>query len=147
MSETDLLTEIYPEHVPADKGMRFINFFIDLIVFYILVFCVSFIIALAAGGAYDYQSESTGEALLFNLFFLFSYALYYGLLEGITRGRSLGKLITKTKAVREDGSEISFADAFKRGLCRSVPFELLSGFADRPWHDKWTSTTVVKINT
>jgi uncharacterized RDD family membrane protein YckC len=74
---------------------------------------------------------------------LFFYGLYMSIVEGIFKGRSLGKLITRTKAVNEDGSDISFETAFKRGLSRIVPFEQFSILAGRPWHDRWTKTQVV----
>lgn len=146
MQENDLITEVFQQHTPADKGMRFLNYIIDLIVFYILVFCISFVIALSSdGGGYEIETESIGSTLMFNLFFLLVYAVYYGALEALTKGRTIGKFITRTKAVKEDGSDITPADAFKRGFSRAVPFEVFSGFADRPWHDSWTNTMVIKL--
>jgi uncharacterized RDD family membrane protein YckC len=77
------------------------------------------------------------------LFFVL-FILYYGLLEGISKGKTLGKLITGTRAVREDGTPISFGDAFKRTLCRIIPFEPFSAFGYKPWHDSITNTIVIK---
>lgn len=76
---------------------------------------------------------------------LIAYAVIMGLVEGIFRGKSIGKFITKTKAVNEDGSYISFGKAFARGFVRAVPFEALSAFGNPsyPWHDKWTHTYVI----
>jgi uncharacterized RDD family membrane protein YckC len=67
------------------------------------------------------------------------------LIEAMFRGKSIGKLITGTKAVNEDGSDISFAKAFERGLARMVPFEAFSALGEPsyPWHDKWTKTFVI----
>jgi uncharacterized RDD family membrane protein YckC len=64
--------------------------------------------------------------------------------RGITKGRSLGKWITGTVAVRLDGNTINWKDAFLRSLSRIVPFEPFSALGYAPWHDKWTETTVVK---
>jgi uncharacterized RDD family membrane protein YckC len=63
----------------------------------------------------------------------------------VFRGKSIGKLITGTKAVNEDGSDISFGKAFARGFSRAVPFDAFSALGDPsyPWHDKWTNTYVI----
>jgi len=71
--------------------------------------------------------------------------IYYPLTEGLLKGKSLGKYITRTRAVRQDGTEITMKDVFLRSLSRLVPFEHFSflGNTDRGWHDKWTKTRVV----
>jgi uncharacterized RDD family membrane protein YckC len=78
---------------------------------------------------------------------LFLFAIYMGTIEAITKGRSIGKYITGTKAVNNDGSLISISTAFKRGFSRAVPFEPFSalGSPSLPWHDKWTDTYVIDI--
>jgi len=69
---------------------------------------------------------------------------YYTVLEGATKGRTLGKFVTGTVAVKQDGSAITWKDAFLRSLCRLVPFEPFSALGRMPWHDKWTKTIVIK---
>jgi uncharacterized RDD family membrane protein YckC len=59
-------------------------------------------------------------------------------------GRTLGKLITGSKAVREDGTSLTWKDACLRSLSRMVPFEPFSALGGAPWHDRWTKTTVVR---
>ncbi len=79
------------------------------------------------------------------LLFLVSYILYVFFCtfsEGASRGRSVGKLVTRTKVVKEDESEISLI----RSLCRLVPFEAFSAFGGYPWHDRWSHTKVIRIN-
>ncbi|WP_431211724.1 RDD family protein [Puia sp. P3] len=68
-----------------------------------------------------------------------------GLIEGLTRGKSLGHLLTGTRTVNGDGTRISFKTAILRGLTRAVPFEVFSalGSAAYPRHDRWTRTIVV----
>ncbi len=64
---------------------------------------------------------------------LFSSILYfycdvhgvYTLLEGAAKGKTLGKLITGTRALKIDGSNLTWKDAFLRSLCRIVPFEAI----------------------
>src|SRR5258706_8425847 len=75
---------------------------------------------------------------------VFNYTIYYTICEKTFRGYTLGKLITGTRAIRDDGTELTFKDALLRSLSRLVPLELLSGFAFRPWHDSWTKTQVIR---
>lgn len=65
--------------------------------------------------------------------------------EGMSNGRSIGKLITGTRAVNEDGSDISFQKAFVRNIVRAIPFNALSalGTPSHPWHDRWSDTMVI----
>ncbi len=71
--------------------------------------------------------------------------LYYVPQEALS-GRTLGKLITKTKAVNTDGSKLTFGRAIGRTLCRFIPIEIFSfvGGGGRPigWHD-WIPGTIV----
>ena len=75
---------------------------------------------------------------------IFNYIIYYTICEKAFRGYTLGKLLSGTRAIRNDGAELTFKDAILRSLSRIVPFEVLSALAGRPWHDSWTDTTVVK---
>src|SRR5512139_2077353 len=47
------------------------------------------------------------------------YIAYYTYLEG-TRGQTIGKMITKIKVVREDGSPIDMNQAFTRNILRVI---------------------------
>jgi len=71
--------------------------------------------------------------------------LYYSLLETFLKGKSIGKFVTQTRAVREDGSELDFRTALIRSLCRVVPFEPFSflGDSNSGWHDNWSKTMVI----
>ena len=141
MSEIDFLQEISTDVIPADKNLRFVNWFVDTIVFYLLLILISILFLLIAPQPVGTESSAT----------LFQYAIgfiifigYFGLVEGITKGKSFGKFLTRTRAVKVDGSAFTYSDAFKRALSRAVPFEPFSAFGDRPWHDKWTDTVVIK---
>ena len=74
----------------------------------------------------------------------FFYALFMFLTEMISKGRSLGKLITGTMVVKEDGSLPTSTDFLKRNFSRIVPFDGLSFLGNRGWHDSWSDTAVVK---
>ena len=153
MSETnpDLLQEF--ENVvdlkPVSPGLRFVNYLIDIIAFYAIASVVGILFAVAAVGAATYEDDNTidsGGTLQLVLLFAWLAIIfgYYTLFEYFAKGRTLGKMATGTVAVREDGSNLTFKDAFLRTLCRFIPFEFISAFGYRPWHDSLTKTLVIK---
>ena len=133
----------------ADPGKRFLNFLLDLIVYYAGTFVMGIILGLIWGvtspDTLYMLDDNTGWGNLIWIFVsMFTYLGVYTLMEGTTKGKSLGKLVTKTRAVKEDGSPITWGDAFKRSLCRLIPFEVFSGFSRKPWHDGLTNTKVIE---
>ncbi len=146
-TQNNLLNEFTePSFQYASAGQRFLNCIIDVIAFYIVMMILGVILGLAAFATTETGGRMSGGGI--QLFFLFLYfaviILYYSLLEG-SNGKTLGKLITKTKVVTEAGEPISYGKAFIRTLIRFVPFEFLSGFSGTTmWHDQWTKTMLVK---
>lgn len=145
MDQTNLLEGIVEDQIPAQKELRFVNLLIDTIAYYVLSFLVAIVIGSTDTEILPDEDGSSGSIML-SLFSVLLFILYFGLLEGATNGKTLGKLLTGTRAVKEDGSPITYKDAFLRSLSRLVPFEPLSGFSHRPWHDRWTDTVVIKEN-
>ncbi|RZM18236.1 MAG: RDD family protein [Pedobacter sp.] len=145
---------------PATNWQRLANLLIDNIVMNLTIdYAISFIVTSIAGSInpdwvknfdkfddLNAISESLLPLLLISfLIGLINTLLYYTLSEKALRGQTLGKMITGTRAIRVDGGELSFKDAFLRSLVRLVPFEVLSiFFQGKPWHDEWTKTTVIK---
>lgn len=144
VENSDLL---FPEdrYFRAEAGKRLANFLIDLVVFYLLFFLLGIFLAIVAPSWVENIDDSSGFGLIDRLISLVIYALYMGLVEGITKGKSLGKLITGTRAVKLDGSPIGWGEAFGRGFSRAVPFCAFSalGSPPNPWQDSWTSTMVI----
>jgi len=70
--------------------------------------------------------------------------LVYLLLEGAAGGRTIGKMITGSKTIKNDGGNLYWNDALLRSLSRIVPFEAISAFGANPWHDTRTQTKVEK---
>lgn len=141
-----LLADFEVHLVQAGSGKRLANYLIDLVVFYLLLFCVGVVLAVFDPNAsQDLNSVTALGTLVNRLITLLCYGLYMGLVEGLFKGKSLGKVITGTRAVNEDGSQISFKTGFLRGLSRAVPFDAFSalGQPPYPWHDKWTNTYVI----
>lgn len=122
----------------ATAVQRVLTCLIDLALFAIFVFVcgVSFFV---------FGAEALfrlPDAVLLGILVL----LYYVPQEAAS-GRTLGKLLARTKAVRDDGSPLSFGRAVVRSVCRLIPFEALSVFGGhgrpRMWHDSLAGTVVV----
>ncbi len=144
----DLKEMLYEE--PASVGQRFLNYVIDIILFYAMfaVFgMLAAMVGLATGSENpesNFFTESSVNPLLDLLITWLVFVLFYTFFEAVTKGRTVGKMITRTKAVKDDESEITPREAVLRSLCRLVPFEPFSAFGGHPWHDKWTGTKVIK---
>jgi uncharacterized RDD family membrane protein YckC len=133
----------------ASTGQRFANYIIDLIIFYIVMFGMAVLLGLllaATGRSFHAFSNDAGSKLLEYLVIYAFYVIFYTFCEGASHGRTIGKLITKTKAVRYDDTDITWTDALMRSLCRIVPLETFSALGGYPWHDKWSNTKVIKIS-
>src|SRR4051812_31439077 len=130
----DLLGDINVEFEYASTGQRFLNWLIDYV---LMTIAFIFILGLLSGlgGRADGYAEENSSGLDFEsyLVILAVYVGYYTLCESLFKGRTLGKLITGTRAVRTNNEPLRFKDAFLRSLNRIVPFEVFSGFG-RPWH-------------
>jgi len=130
----------------AGHWKRLGNYIIDLVIFYVIMYYMSYVIVMIN---YDLAlllyGDGEGFNLIGRLLGLLLYGMYMGLVEAIFKGRSIGKLITGTVAVNEDGSRVSGQIALLRGLSRAVPFNAFSALGSPcyPWHDKWTKTYVV----
>jgi uncharacterized RDD family membrane protein YckC len=142
--ETHLLAdEFESQKSPAGAGKRFANYIIDLIACYIFSALMGVVVFVTG----IITVNDSGAQFTFLFLNILSFFLAWFAMEAIFKGKSLGKLITKTRAVNEaDGSKITVRTAFLRSLCRLVPFEPLSGLGSPtfPWHDKWTGTVVVE---
>jgi uncharacterized RDD family membrane protein YckC len=75
--------------------------------------------------------------------------VYFTLQEYILGGRTLGKLITRTKVVRVDCTPLTFRAILIRNLIRLIPLEPFSFFINKksPWHDEWSETIVINQKT
>jgi uncharacterized RDD family membrane protein YckC len=139
----------------ASTGQRFVNLLIDsLTIQWGLAYLTNMVWIKILSGispevAYEVQvygaGRNSGEAILVILLFSYmNYMIYYTCCEKLFRGYTLGKLVSGTRAIREDGEELTFGNALLRSLSRLVPIEAFSGFGGHPWHDTWTKTMVVK---
>ena len=112
----------------ANSGQRFANYFIDTF-------------AIVGLSYYLVNNITLNDP---RVLYLIVFLCYYSLSEWLF-GKTLGKLITKTTVIRDNGKKIYFATALIRTLIRLVPFEALSFLGKVPhgWHDKFTKTIVL----
>ena len=138
----------------ASQGQRFLNWLIDNLLMrfglsYLTGMAIGVLLALIAPEFLmriaQAEGRMTGDIFLLSVIVgYFNYIVYYTLCEKLFKGYTLGKIITGTRAIRQDGNELTFKDALLRSLSRCVPLEVLSGFSTLTWHDSWTGTMVVK---
>ena len=154
-TETHLFEEgEFIEYDEASTGQRFLNYLIDILFMRFVVsygtsyLLVEFLLATAPESAYKWFGEEASLLALYGIAYLIAilnHLVYYTICEKAFKGYTLGKLITGTRAIREDGGELTFKDAFLRSLSRLVPFEAFSiWFGNGLWHDAWTKTKVIK---
>lgn len=139
-----LADEVYYER--ASTGKRLANYIIDFIVFYLFVIAFGIVLVLSAPSTFNsLTSEGSGMGLVDRILTLFFYAMYMSIVEALLKGKSVGKFITRTRAVNLDGTPISTSTAFSRGFSRAVPFCAFSALGGEcnPWQDRWTNTMVV----
>src|SRR5690242_6973626 len=115
-TQQDILTDIEETiwYQDASVGTRFLNFLIDFV-------CIVALTVLVLLFFIPEISEAGYQVLIYTMFLA-----YYSLLETSTNGRTIGKFITRTKAIRLDRAEFSGGNAVLRSLCRLVPFDSIS---------------------
>ena len=129
----------------VNQGVRFGYFLIDIVFYYILTFIIGTIIGIivVATDSYELLDPGSTSYRLLNLMGYPIFFLYYALSEGLF-GTTLGKVICGYTVIDEQANKVSFGKALLRTICRYIPFEQFSCFAERGWHDTLSKTYVVK---
>ncbi len=110
-------------HHTVSKHLRYLNLIIDTTVLFVFMF---------------YLRHNTFVPTM--LLAYFSYFILFEYLFGFT----LGKLITGTRAVQENGEPLTFLKAVDRAITRLLPIDALFYLLSATCiHDKWTGTKVV----
>lgn len=143
----NLLQDIEQEYTSqqdATVELRFVNYIIDLLSFYAIIITLIILITLTAYGPRVFQvlermSDISDFVLLHVL-----YGFYMLIVEGVFKGKTLGKLITRTRVIHERNAAFSWRDALRRGVMRMIPLEYVTGCVGSPFHDQWTETRVIK---
>jgi uncharacterized RDD family membrane protein YckC len=141
-----LLDDIEYTYTQAGSGKRFTNYLIDRAAFYIIWRTLFKFLVLPISIALHKTSQDK-LVLTVELYLMASvgFVLFITACEAITKGKTLGKFFTGTRAVTTNGSMITPKTALLRSLSRLVPFEPFSALGDPsyPWHDRWSGTIVI----
>ena len=144
--ETPMSSERTMHLVRASSGQRFANYLVDLVFFYVIIILLGALIGIFAPEWIDYlDSTDPIFGLVDRIVGLILYALYMGAIEAMLDGKSIGKLLTKTRAIQINGANITTGQAFARGVYRAIPFAAFSalGNPSNPWQDRWSDTMVI----
>ena len=144
---SDVIDDSKPPTYPrSGAGKRFLNYFIDTLVFYALALAVGVIYGLALGFSQTEPSylEDDSHEWVFTIVVYGMYLLYPCLMEAFF-GRTVGKFCTRTKVVNLHDGKPSFGQIVGRTLCRLIPFDAFSflGSNASGWHDSIPKTKVV----
>lgn len=107
----------------ASIGERMLGYLIDMIVK--ASYAISLYYLLKYSGALDViiNMEMWNRNTIFLV--IYSPIVFYSLLtESLMEGRTLGKMLVKTRVVKIDGYQASFTDYFTRWICRLVDIDL-----------------------
>ena len=135
----------------ASKGFRILNYIIDFIFSLMMIWIFTILLIIGRyfifGVDFDQSAAEIGEIdpTVDRILTLLMYALILFFMEKLSGGRSLGKLITGTKVVKTDGSELTTDDLLKRNFSRAIPFDVFSFLGNNGWHDGWSNSRVVKL--
>lgn len=143
----DILDEnIVPEEARnypiADKGLRFANYMVDYICITVLTIIIFIPIVIISG---DDSFIDESNSLIEYFIGAIAMTFYYTISEYFFKGKTIGKLVTKTRAVTLENQTMDFSTTLRRSLTRVVPFEGFSFLGNMPtgWHDRWTDTKVI----
>jgi uncharacterized RDD family membrane protein YckC len=127
---------------------RFFNGVIDFVFISVFIFVFSFFIVII-GNVFQWDIYSAWVEIMISLGVVGTYVsfamIYYMFLEGLF-GRTIGKIVTGSVVVDENGLKPGFKIIFVRTLYRLIPFEALSFLSKstRFWHDSFSKTYVVE---
>ncbi|MFC0425266.1 RDD family protein [Chryseobacterium scophthalmum] len=143
-----IITESKTIVTDTGKWQRFFHWLVDLTVMSLVVIPVIISLGywLADSGILDgnetLQKFFRGRWSLYTIIFVFI-LIYYPISE-ILFGSSPGKFLTESRVVNSKAESPNSLTIFLRTLCRNIPFDALSFFNKRGWHDLFSETYVVK---
>ncbi len=145
-ADTDELFNDLPVYRIASKSKRFANYLIDYaccVVFGLIIGFTIAVICISLGWDISWIEEESNKLVELILGTIITLG-YYCFFEGVL-GTTVGKLVTRTIIVTEDGYKPEFKEILQRSLWRIVPFEAFTFLGNNGvgWHDEKTGTRVV----
>lgn len=131
--------------MPTSQKKRFFNFLLDILFFYLFLFSFGILLGVVmVWFEQDVESMFNVSPVVDHLLTYLFFISYYTAFEAIF-GKTIGKMITNTKVVNEDGTKPTFGQIVGRSFARLIPFEAFSLLANHPrgWHDTLSRTMVV----
>lgn len=127
---------------------RFFNGIIDFVFISITIFLFTLLIVIT-GSIFQWGIYSVWVEIIISLGAVgtyLSFAMIYYLFFESLFGRTIGKMITGSIVVDENGKKPGFKIICLRTLCRLIPFEAFSFLSKsaRFWHDSFSKTYVVE---
>lgn len=144
VAETPQLAIAESEIVYASQNKRLLNLVLDTVFFYLATFVCG--VGLGLSALLGFLDEQTVDRIA-NFAAYPIYFAYFIFLE-FSFGRSVGKLITGTRVIREDGRRPSLGQILGRTASRLIPFEpfsFLFGNTTTGWHDSISGTRVIDV--
>jgi uncharacterized RDD family membrane protein YckC len=133
---------VYTQFEPVRHSIRFLNRFVDVgvLLFLIYSFYESFPFLVIGERSKEYFLTPGYICLIISI----SHFYYYFILEALFK-ITIGKIVTNTSVVNEEGAYNSVLQALGRTCCRFIPFEPFSFlFGHGGWHDSISNTYVIK---
>ncbi len=130
----------------VSHAQRLTNMLIDSAMQFILLFMVLvFIVASKEVNEAKAYVDRLAVDFWMQYTFTAGVALFYYNVFEIFSARTVGKLVTQTIVVDENGEKPNYETIMVRSLCRLIPFNALSiiGIPARTWHDSISKTYVV----
>lgn len=148
--QSQVRAERIAQLVTASRAQRLVNLLIDSAAATALLFCGLTVYSMFEPEAFKLLQPDPNAAWnpKLQVLLLAAQFAYYVPMEGIF-GVTLGKLVTNTRVVAEDGRPPSWGQVLGRTAVRQVPLEaitILFTSAERAaaWHDRLPKTLVVR---
>jgi uncharacterized RDD family membrane protein YckC len=126
----------------AGRGKRLANSIIDGIIYYIILIVVFVVLGAFFMSFMEIADLIQNAGLVYLLTFSVMILYYWGM--EVAFGKTVGKMITKTKVVTLDGKQPSSLQILGRTLSRFIPFDAFSFLGDGVgWHDTISKTRVI----
>jgi len=133
--KTETKQEIKMETNTASSSLRFVHLIIDSIAIAWLTGMLGVILVFSLG--IPFGTNSWWIYLIVNFTYFISLEYKFG--------KTLGKMITKTRVIKSSGANSTLTDIIIRTLCRFIPFDHFSYlFTKNGFHDYLSNTMVIK---